>query len=68
MTGAMKRLIEELSQVPKEEQDRVATLLLKEHQGLRGTNVRPLAEMIGTGTGLYESPEEEQENTAGFLP
>lgn len=58
MTNATKRLIEELSQMPDERQDEVATLLLKRLKGLRKTDTRPLREMIGAGTGLYESPGE----------
>lgn len=58
MTNTMKMLIEELSQVPEEQQDEVATPLLKELQELRSTSTRPLTEIIGTGAGLYGSPEE----------
>lgn len=54
----MKMLIEELSQVPEDQQDEVATPLLKELRELRTTDPRPLAEMIGSGPGLYESPDE----------
>lgn len=58
MTSGMKKLIEELSQISEERKDEVATLLLKELEGLCKTDARPLTEMIGEGAGLYESPEE----------
>lgn len=58
MTNPTKRLIEELSQMPDDRQDEVAALLLKRLQELRQTNTWPLGEMIGGGAGLYETPEE----------
>lgn len=58
MTNTMKMLIEELSQVPEEEQEKVAMPLLKELQEMRESDARPLSDMIGAGAGLYESPEE----------
>lgn len=61
MTNTMKVLIEELSRVPEDQQDEVATPLLKELQELRKTSARPLTEVIGAGTGLYESPEQVDE-------
>ena len=58
MTNTMKMLIEELSQVPEEEQEKVAMPLLKKLQQLRKSDARPLTEIIGAGTGSYESPEQ----------
>jgi hypothetical protein len=58
MTNTMKILIEELSQVPEGKQDEVAMPLLRELQELRESDAQPLADMIGSGAGLYESPEE----------
>jgi len=63
MSNAMEKLIEELSRVPREHRDRVATTLLKELQGLHRTSPRPLTEMIGAGAGLYGSPEEVDRET-----
>lgn len=56
MTNTMKTLIEQLSNVPEDEQDKVAMPLLKALQEMRKKSSRPLAEMIGAGAGLYESP------------
>jgi hypothetical protein len=36
----------------------VAAPLLKQLKALRKTDTRPLTDMIGAGTGLYESPEQ----------
>jgi hypothetical protein len=58
MTNTMKTLLEELSRVPEEQQDEVATPLLKELQELRKTSASPLRDLIGAGAGLYGSPEE----------
>lgn len=58
MTNTMKKLIDELSRVPEEEQEKVAHPLLKQLQELRKRNAPPLKELIGAGESLYESPEE----------
>jgi hypothetical protein len=58
MTNTMRMLIEELSQVPEEEQEKVAMPLLKELQEIRESDAQPLTDMIGSGSGWYESPEE----------
>lgn len=58
MTLAMKKLIERLFQITEERQDEVAMPSLKKLQGLCEPSARPLSEMIGAGTGVYESPEE----------
>ena len=58
MTKTAQKLIEELQRLPEEEQDEVAAPLLKQLKALRKKETRPLSEMIGAGTGLYESPEQ----------
>ena len=47
MTKTAQKLIEELQE-----------LLLRQLKALRKTDTRPLTEMIGAGKGLYESPEQ----------
>lgn len=58
MTKTAQKLIEELKKLPEDQQDKVAIPLLKRLKALRRTDTRPLTEMIGAGTGLYESPEQ----------
>ena len=58
MTKTAQKLIEELHKLPEEEQDEVAAPLLKQLKALRKTDTRPLTEMIGAGTGLYESSDQ----------
>lgn len=61
MTKKAQKLIEELKKLPEDQQDEVATPLLKQLRELRRAEARPLTEMIGAGTGLYESPEQVDE-------
>lgn len=58
MTKTAQKLIEELKKLPEDQQDEVATPLLRQLKELRRRDTRPLTEMIGAGTGLYESPEQ----------
>jgi len=58
MTKTTQKLIEELQKLPEDQQDEVAAPLLKQLKALRRKDPRPLTEMVGAGTGLYESPEQ----------
>ncbi|MFB6231202.1 MAG: hypothetical protein ABEL04_08605 [Salinibacter sp.] len=61
MTKTAQKLIEELQKLPEDQQDEVATPLLKQLKELRRAEARPLTEMIGAGPGLYESPDQVDE-------
>lgn len=61
MTKTAQKLIEELEKLPEEEQEEVATPLLKELRRLLRKNPRPLSEMVGAGKGLYETLDDVDE-------